>query len=118
VFAESDMNQDGEIDLEEFHIRLVEVFYNADRNKDGFLSLEEFNQLPYPEGFKEAAQNGDGKISVARVRAHPLSAVREGRHQSRRRAVARRGDRRVRGKETAMKAFSHAWPRLDCGQHA
>jgi Ca2+-binding EF-hand superfamily protein len=64
AFAETDKNRDGQIDLEEFHARLVEVFFAADRNKDGFLSVEEFMQLPYPEGFKDADKNGDGRLSL------------------------------------------------------
>ena len=64
AFAETDKNGDGQIDVGEFHDRLVEVFYSADTNKDGFLSVEEFNRIPYPEGFKEADENGDGKISL------------------------------------------------------
>ena len=64
AFAETDRNHDGEIDLEEFHARLVDVFYITDRNKDGFLSADEFIQLPYPEGFKDADKNGDGRVSL------------------------------------------------------
>jgi len=64
VFKEADTNGDGAIDLEEFHQRIVEVFYRIDANKDGFLSVEEFAQLPYPEGFQEADRDGDGKISL------------------------------------------------------
>jgi Ca2+-binding EF-hand superfamily protein len=64
AFAETDKNRDGQVDLEEFHARLVDVFYMADRNKDGFLSVEEFKQLPYPEGFKDADKNGDGRLSL------------------------------------------------------
>jgi Ca2+-binding EF-hand superfamily protein len=64
AFAEADKNHDGQIDLEEFHARLVDVFFVMDRNKDGFLSLDEFMQLPYPEGFKDADKNGDGRVSL------------------------------------------------------
>jgi Ca2+-binding EF-hand superfamily protein len=73
AFAEADKTHDGQIDLEEFHARLVEVFFAADRNKDGFLSIEEFAQLPYPEGFKDADKNGDGRVSLPefiRIRFH------------------------------------------------
>jgi len=64
AFKETDKNGDGAIDLEEFHQRIVEVFYFTDSDKDGFLSVEEFSRLPYPEGFKDADRNGDGRISL------------------------------------------------------
>lgn len=64
VFAEADTNPDGEIDLAEFHARLVEVFYSTDANKDGFLSADEYNRLPFSGGFKEADTDGDGRLSL------------------------------------------------------
>ena len=64
VFNETDTNHDGEIDLEELHVRLVEVFYNADTDKDGFLSVEEYGRLPFSDAFKDADANGDGKVSL------------------------------------------------------
>lgn len=64
AFAEADTNRDGQIDIEEFHVRLVEVFYSADANKDGFLSPEEYNRLPFSGEFKDADKNGDGRISL------------------------------------------------------
>ena len=45
AFAQVDTNKDGQIDIEEFHVRLVEVFYNADTNKDGFLNADEYARL-------------------------------------------------------------------------
>ena len=64
AFAEVDTNKDGQIDIEEFHVRLVEVFYNADTNKDGFLSVDEYGRLPFSGAFKAADANGDGRISL------------------------------------------------------
>ena len=71
AFAESDTNGDGEIDLCEFHARMVEVFYGADTNKDGFLSPEEYGRLPFSGDFKDADLHGSGRISL-----HDFVAVR------------------------------------------
>ncbi|HVO26912.1 MAG TPA: EF-hand domain-containing protein [Candidatus Margulisiibacteriota bacterium] len=65
AFAQVDTNKDGQIDIEEFHVRLVEVFYSADTNKDGFLSADEYARLPFSGAFKAADTNGDGRISLA-----------------------------------------------------
>jgi Ca2+-binding EF-hand superfamily protein len=71
AFAETDTNSDGEIDLCEFHARVVEVFYSADTNKDGFLSPEEYRRLPFSGDFKDADLHGSGRISL-----HDFIAVR------------------------------------------
>ena len=64
AFAETDTNHDGEIDREEFHERIVEIFYSADRNKDGFLDAEEVRQLVFPDDFKDDDRDHDGRISL------------------------------------------------------
>jgi len=64
AFAETDTNGDGEIDLCEFHERIVEVFYNADTNKDGNLSPDEYQRLPFSGDFKDADPAGKGRISL------------------------------------------------------
>ena len=64
AFTETDTNGDGQIDIEEFHVRLVDVFFSVDRDKDGYLTVDEFMLLPYPEDFKEADKNGDGHVSL------------------------------------------------------
>jgi Ca2+-binding EF-hand superfamily protein len=64
AFAETDTNKDGAINLEEFHVRLVEVFYNADTNKDGVLVIVEYARLPLSGDFKEADRDGDGTLSL------------------------------------------------------
>ncbi len=71
IFAEADTNADGEIDLCEFHQRIVQVFYSADTNKDGFLSPEEYGRLPFSGDFKHADLHGNGRISL-----HDFVAVR------------------------------------------
>ena len=65
AFAATDTNKDGQIDIEELHVRLVEVFYNADTNKDGVLSVDEYGRLPFSGPFKAADTNGDGHISLS-----------------------------------------------------
>lgn len=63
--AEVDQNDDGQIDHEEFHLRLVEIFFHADRDKDGSLSFEELEAgIVFPEGARRADRNGDGQISL------------------------------------------------------
>ena len=64
AFAETDTNEDGVIDREEFHERIVEVFYRADTNKDGFLSPDEYKELVFNDKFTEADTNHDGKVSL------------------------------------------------------
>ena len=63
--AEVDQNGDGQIDHEEFHLRLVEIFFHADRDKDGSLSFEEIEAgIVFPEGARRADRNDDGRISL------------------------------------------------------
>lgn len=71
VFAQADANGDGEIDLCEFHARLIEVFYSADTDKNGFLSPDEYARLPFSGDFKDADPAGKGRISL-----HDFIAVR------------------------------------------
>lgn len=67
AFAQADTNHDGQLDIEEFHARIVEVFYNADRNKEGILTVDEYERLPFSGTFKEADANGDGQISLTEL---------------------------------------------------
>lgn len=64
AFAESDTNRDGVVDHEEFHARIVEVFYSADANKDGFLDATELKQLAFPEDFTANDKDRDGRVAM------------------------------------------------------
>jgi Ca2+-binding EF-hand superfamily protein len=64
AFAEADTSRDGTVDREEFHVRIVEVFYHADRNKDGFLDAEELKALAFPEDFTADDKDRDGRVSM------------------------------------------------------
>jgi len=79
AYAETDRNKDGMVDREEFHHRMVEVFFHADRDKDGFMSFDELRKaVAFPDDFKDADTNNDGKISLyefIRVRFHDYDEV-------------------------------------------
>ena len=63
--AQADLNDDGQIDRREFHLRMVEVFFHADTDKNGFMKPEELNRATLlEEDFGKADNDGDGKISL------------------------------------------------------
>jgi hypothetical protein len=64
AFSETDTNRDGGVDHEEYHIRIVEVFYFADTNKDGFLDATELKQLAFPEDFTAHDKDANGRVSL------------------------------------------------------
>ena len=64
AFAEADQNHDGVIDHEEFHERIVEVFYAADVNKDGYLDATELKRLLFPDDFTDDDKDHDGRVSM------------------------------------------------------
>lgn len=64
AFVETDKNKDGRIDHEEFHVRMVEVFYHADADKQGDLSEVEYATLDSKASFAEMDTNHDGRVSM------------------------------------------------------
>ena len=65
AFAETDKNQDGVIDREEFYQRVVEIFFFGDHDKDGYLSPQELAAtVEFPDDFKNADLDHDGRISL------------------------------------------------------
>ena len=65
AFAETDENGDGRIDREEFHHRMVEIFFHGDRDKDGHMTQAELaGAVEFPKDFDGADRNADGRISL------------------------------------------------------
>src|SRR5262245_57986577 len=64
AIKETDTNGDGVIDHEEYHVRIVEVFYFADVNKDGYLDETELERLRFPEDFKDDDKDANGRVSL------------------------------------------------------
>jgi EF hand len=61
-FAATDLNDDGVIDREEYHRRMMDTMLMADTNKDGMLSMDEVPEAD-PAAFQAADRNGDGMLS-------------------------------------------------------
>lgn len=65
AFAETDLNHDNRIDREEFHHRVVEIFFHGDGDKDGYMTREELvAAVAFPEDFEGADRDDDGRISL------------------------------------------------------
>jgi hypothetical protein len=63
--AEVDTNDDGYVDHEEFHQRMVEIFYFGDTDKDGHMSYVETDRVVvFSRDWEAADINGDGRISL------------------------------------------------------
>ena len=77
--ADADKNGDGMIDRQEFHTRMVEVFFHGDRDKDGQMIWTELEQTTiFPEDFRDADINGDDQIAMyefIRVRFYDYDVV-------------------------------------------
>jgi Ca2+-binding EF-hand superfamily protein len=78
AFSDTDLNRDGAVDREEFHRRIVEIFYAADGNKDGFLDPQELERLTFPDDFTDDDKDHDGRLSMReflRVRFHDFDVA-------------------------------------------
>ena len=64
AFKQTDTNGDGTIDHEEYHVRIVEVFYFADVNKDGYLDPNELKVLVFADDFDEHDKDDNGRVSL------------------------------------------------------
>lgn len=74
IFLDADLNQDGSVDLDEFHKDVVNGFHALDHNRDGYITVEEKRAIP-DKGrvdlmlvmLKAADKNGDGRLSFIEV---------------------------------------------------
>jgi len=62
--AATDRNHDGEIDREEFHRRMVHIFYFADVDRDGFVSRGQLMVFDEDTLFIVADRDRDSRISL------------------------------------------------------
>ena len=63
TFQATDLNNDGVIDREEFHRRMMDVMLLSDTDKDAMLSTEELPGVE-ADAFTGADRDGDGLLSA------------------------------------------------------
>jgi Ca2+-binding EF-hand superfamily protein len=64
AFAQTDTNEDGRVEIDEFYERLVETYFHADSDKDGKLSQEEFTKaVVIQEDFAKIDVDSNGTLS-------------------------------------------------------
>ncbi len=62
--AAADENHDGELDREEFHHRMVQIFYLADTDRDGFVIVGQLKAFDEDRLFSGADRDSDAKLSL------------------------------------------------------
>ena len=62
AFKASDMNKDGHIDREEYHRRMMDLYFFVDEDKNGVIVIGELKKVS-PGDFNAADRNKDGKLS-------------------------------------------------------
>jgi Ca2+-binding EF-hand superfamily protein len=62
-FATTDLNDDGLIDREEYHRRMMDTMFFADHDGDGMLTMDELPDAD-PAAFQAADRDGDGILST------------------------------------------------------
>ena len=61
-FEATDLNDDGAVDREEYHRRMMDTLYFADDDKDGMLTTDELPNAE-PDTFDAADRDDDGIVS-------------------------------------------------------
>jgi Ca2+-binding EF-hand superfamily protein len=63
--AVTDTDHDGKIDREEFHHRMVEIFFFSDSDRDGYVVLTELRTFDAPTLFERADRDHDGRLQMS-----------------------------------------------------
>jgi len=63
--AKADTNDDGYVDVEEYHHRITEVYFHGDKDKDGRMTYDETDEVVvFQEDWTVVDTNDDGMVSL------------------------------------------------------